>query len=684
MPTKLIITEKPKVTMKIAFAIAGKPVRKRDYGVNYYEVSSNGDLVVIAPAAGHLYSLKQENQGGWDYPAFDVHWAPLNEVEKNKAYVEKYIKLLSAISAGADEFYLATDYDMEGELLGYNALRFACKPGNKAVRRMKFSALTKPDLMKAYSEPVEVDQKLVSAGEARHLMDWYWGINTSRALRSALRKASGMATVSAGRVQTPALAILVKREREIMEFKAEVFWEIYADLYAKGVKVRASHVDGRIFDKSRAQEILKNSSTDKAKVSKVEVNKITRPAPFAFDLGTLQREAWRIFRYTPKQAQEIAQRLYEGGYISYPRTSSQKLPPAIGYRRILESLATVKKFKANAEAVITKSPLKPRQGPQSDPAHPAIYPTGIIPKQLDKGEEKIYALVVNRFIAAFGDPLVREEAKVGCLLNNEQFKFEAAWTLVPGWLPLYPYVELKDTRLPALHDGELLAVEKVYSKEDKTRPPDRFNQATLVRELETRGLGTKATRADIVDTLFRREYVHGSPIEVTELGLSVIEALEENVPEIIDESLTRSFEEKLEKIQNGEVNQDTVLGEAKEKLTYILQEFKAGEESIGKRLLKGLEEKERKKRLVGICPNCGSDLRIVRSRTSGKVFVGCSGYPKCTVSFPLPQKSGVRTTDKKCNVCGLPMISVPLGRRRILSCIDMNCPSKKKQTIRAS
>ncbi|MFQ5815353.1 MAG: DNA topoisomerase, partial [Candidatus Hydrothermarchaeaceae archaeon] len=450
------------------------------------------------------------------------------------------------------------------------------------------------------------------------------------------------------------------------------------DLDVKGIKVRAHHVEGRIFDEARAKEILENSSTKVALVSRVKVEKISRPAPFPFDLGTLQRESWRAFHYSPKQTQQIAQSLYESGYISYPRTSSQKLPPTIGYKRILESLARAKKFKGFAEAVLDKSPLRPRQGPKSDPAHPAIYPTGVIPKRLGKGEERIYALVAHRFIAAFGDPLVREEANVGCLLNKEEFEFRGAWTIDPGWLPLYPYIKLKETKIPMLHEGEKLGVEKTYLKEDKTRPPDRFNQATLVRELENRGLGTKATRAETVDTLFRREYVRGSPMEVTELGISVIEALEENVPEIISEELTRSFEEKLERIQNGEASQEGVLDEAKEKLMRILLEFKSKEEAIGAKLMEGLEEKERKKRFVGTCPGCGHDLRVVRSRKSGKAFIGCSNYPKCSISYPLPQRRGVRTTSKKCRVCGLPMISVPLGRRRMLSCIDMECASKKR------
>jgi len=681
---KLIITEKPKVTSKIAYSIAEKPIRKREFGVTYYEVNSNGDKVLIAPAAGHLYSLKQVEQGSWDYPIFDVRWAPLSEIEKSKAYVSRYIKLLSEISSNVDEFYLATDYDIEGELLGYNALRFACNPGDKKVLRMKFSALTRSDLSKAYNNPTEVDEKLVAAGEARHIMDWYWGINTSRALRLALRKAKGRATISAGRVQTPALAILVEREKSISAFVAETYWEALADLDVKGVKIKAHHVEGRIFDEPRAKEVLENSSTKSAPISKVEVEKVSQLAPYPFDLGTLQRESWRAFKYSPKQTQQIAQTLYEGGYISYPRTSSQKLPPAIGYKRILTSLSKAKEFKGFAETVLAKTPLRPRQGVKTDPAHPAIYPTGTIPKRLGKTEERVYALVVHRFIATFGDPMVREEAKVECLLNKEQYNFSGSWTIDPGWLPLYPYLKIKDVRLPALHEGEKLGVETVYLNEDKTRPPQRYNQSTLVRELENRGLGTKATRADIVDTLFRREYVRGSPIEATELGMSVINALEENVPVIISEELTRSFEEKLEKIQNGEIDQKSVLDEAKTKLTQILQEFKAKEDAIGAKLYEGLEEMERKKRDVGKCPSCDHELKIVRSRASGKSFIGCSNYPKCSNSYPLPQRRGVKPTDKKCNACGLPMISVPLGRRRMLSCIDMGCPSKKKIKKKAS
>lgn len=675
---KLVITEKPKVSRRIAQAIAEKFSVRREHSVPYYEVLENGERIVIASAAGHLYSLKQGRGEAWGYPVFDVEWAPIDQVDKSKAYARKYIDVLARLSGDADEFYLATDYDIEGELLGYNALRYACAAADRRVRRMKFSALTRADLIRAFEEPMEMDLRLAAAGETRHILDWYWGINVSRALGKALQVAAARAVMSAGRVQTPALAILVAREREIQGFIAKDFWEILAQLDVKGVEVRALHEKGMIFDRAEAEGTLNSSQCSRAVIDKVEVKVQRRLPPYPFDLGTLQRESWRLFGYSPKRTQQIAQELYEGGYISYPRTSSQKLPPTIGYRRILESLAASPAFRSHVNVVLSKEELRPRQGAKTDPAHPAIYPTGTLPKRLSKPEEKIYRLVVYRFIAAFGEPMSRELTSVRCLLNEEPFLFDGARTVEAGWLPLYPYIAPRELALPELAKGDEIAVGKVFWRSDRTKPPERYNQSTLVKELEDRGLGTKATRADIVDTLFQREYVRGGAMEATELGLAVIEALEEHVPEIISEELTRSFEDKIESIQRGEVEEEQVLVEARRDLTRVLEKFREKEELIGAKLANGLEEKERKKRTIGVCPRCGGELRIVRSRKTGKVFIGCSNYPRCSNSYPLPQMKGVRPTNKKCNVCGLPMISVPLGGRRVLSCVDMACKSKSR------
>lgn len=675
----LIITEKPKVSQKIAQALAPEYARKGKE-VAYYEVKLDGREVVIASAAGHLYSLAQV-KASWGYPVFDIKWAPLHTVEKGKAYVKKYIDTLASLAKEADEFYIATDYDIEGELLGYNALRFACMPAakDKKFLRMRFSTLTGEDLLKAFENPGEVDLALVDAGEARHIMDWYWGINTSRALTQAAKQAIGQfTTLSAGRVQTPALAILVKREREIAAFKQQTYWEVYADIDAKGTKVKAEHKDGRIFERGAADGILARAIAKEALLGEVKREEVKKQPPFPFDLGALQTEAYRLFGYVPKRTQEIAQSLYEGGYISYPRTSSQKLPGGIGYEKILRALAESPEFKDAAGVVLKKEVLRPREGPKTDPAHPAIYPTGLLPKELGKEEEKLYKLTVHRFIAVFGDPMVRETVKVGCEISGEEFRFGGSRTMEAGWGALYPYIKFKDLVLPLLEAGERLPVLKVYPEEKVTEPPPRYNPASLLKELEKRGLGTKATRAEVVDTLYRREYARGNPMEVTELGSTVVKALEEHAPAIISEELTKRFEEKLQKIQSGGEVKERVLEEAREELTRILEEMKGREGPLGQRLGEALVEKERRKNIVGKCPKCSSDLRIIKSRRTGKIFIGCSNYPNCSTSFPLPQKDGIKTTTRACRACNLPMVSIPFGRKRILSCVDMNCKSKER------
>ncbi|WP_456474625.1 DNA topoisomerase I [Candidatus Pyrohabitans sp.] len=672
----LIITEKPKVSQKIAYAISDKCKRKSAGGVSYFEISNNGETIYVASAAGHLYSLK-EKKNSYSYPVFDIEWAPLYEVDRSKSYTRKYISMLKNLASGAERFIIATDYDIEGELLGYNALRFACSATR--AKRMRFSALTKPDLKRAYDNLAEVDLPLVKAGEARHIMDWYWGINTSRALSSAVKAFSKkFTTFSAGRVQTPALAILVEREKEIAGFVPEPFWVLSAKLRVGRSNVRATHAQGKLFDQGEAERLYsKLRDAKEARVERVELKESAVPPPVPFDLGTLQSEAYRYFRLSPKATQDIAQSLYESGYISYPRTSSQKLPPTIGYRRIIEALAKNEKFTSLTEILLDREKLYPRQGKKDDPAHPAIYPTGVKPKKLSQREEKLYLLIVHRFLATFGDAMKRAKMNITTSIRGEEFIFSRARTLEPGWRVFYPYAKLEEHLLPRLERGDVLKVLSISLEEEETKPPERYNPASLVAELERRGLGTKATRAEVVDTLYKREYITGVPIRVTPIGMSVIEALAEYVPEIIREELTRRFEQRLEEIRQGKLDAERTLEEAKRELMRIMNEFKRREREIGEKLAQAIAEK-RKSEVIGKCPRCGGELRIIRSRKTGKRFIGCENYPSCNVSFPLPQKRGVYPTDKLCNVCGLPMVSIPLGRRRVLSCIDMNCKSKDK------
>ncbi len=673
----VIITEKPKVSLKIAQSIAPEYVRKNEGGVSYYQVKSNGDVVTIASAAGHLYTLAQKGSER-TYPVFDISWVPLYTIDKSKEYVRKYIRLLERLSRDADRFYIATDYDIEGELLGYNALKLACSPGDKEVRRMKFSTLTPGELSSAFQNPIDVDIKLVEAGETRHIMDWFWGINTSRALSQALRNShKGFVSISAGRVQTPALAILVERKKEIDAFVPEPYWEVFADVDVKGKKVQARHEKGRMLVEADAKSILDISKVNEAAVVEVIKKEMEIYPPTPFDLGTLQIDAYRLFGFVPKKAQDLAQELYEGGCISYPRTSSQKLPYSIGFNKILQKLGNDPRFKKPVSIVLKKEKLTPRQGSKTDPAHPAIYPTGIPPKKISADTDKLYKLIVHRFIAVFGDAMVKANVKVGMDLNGEGFEFEGSSVKVAGWTVLYPYYKSKEFTFPDVFEGEKLKVLGVYSQEKKTLPPPKFSPASLIKELENRGLGTKATRADILDTLYRRRYVQGKSLEVTEFGVSVINTLAEYASSIISEDLTRRFEEKLENIREGKESQESVLNEAKTELEKVLGDIKRQEAAIGERISDAIKQSEKKKTL-GKCNRCNGELKIIKARTGGE-FIGCSNYPQCRNTFSLFSSHGVEPTDKRCPECSLPVISTSKGK--YLSCIDTKCKSNEKRYV---
>jgi len=677
---KLIIAEKPKVAERIARAISQSTARKQMGGVPYYISKENGDEVVVAAAAGHLYGLVEEGEGR-EYPVFSISWKPLYEADKSKGYTRKYVYALKTLSQGIDEFIVATDWDIEGEILGYNALRFAC--GKNEAKRMRFSTLVPSELNSAYRNLASLDHALADAGEARHMLDWYWGINVSRALMRAIRSTGKTLILSAGRVQTPALAILAKREKEIASFIAEKFYEIFADIKIKDAEIKAKHIINRLKSREEAQLIAEKSKTKEALVAKAEKKEFNVFPPVPFDLGELQAESYRAFRYSPKKTQDIAQSLYEGGYISYPRTSSQKLPLKIGFKYILQNLAVQKDFKELAEQLLKKERLIPREGKKEDPAHPAIYPTGIIPRELRSEQENVYKLIVFRFLSLFADPALKESIKLAFKLNGEEYLFSCQKIIERGWLNFYPYAESEDISIPEIAEGDVGEVLRVEVKEGTTKPPPRYTPASIIKELERLSLGTKATRAEIVETLYERGYITGTMIRVTELGAAIVEALEKYVPEIINEELTRKFEEELESISLGKLKKEQVLEEAKTQLTVVVTEFQEREGMIGE-FLKASLEKMNKKNIIGKCIKCGGELRIIKSKKSGKVFVGCSNYPSCTSSFPLPQTRKVKPTDKLCERCGLPMISISLGRKRMLSCISMECSSKKQAEQKGS
>jgi DNA topoisomerase-1 len=680
MGYELVVSEKPNAAKRIAEALADKKPKKQSISkIPYYELEHGKKPIVVACAVGHLYTVAEKKKS-FTYPSFDLHWAPSGDVSKKADYSRKYLDVIKKLSKGASKFTVACDYDIEGEVIGMNCIRLAC--GQKDARRMKFSTLTKDDLVEAYGKASpHIDWGLANAGEARHFLDWMYGINISRALTLAVKSTGAFKILSSGRVQGPSLKILYDREKEIAAFKSEPYWQIYLEIEKDGKKIGAFHSKEKFTNQDEANQRFKNSLWKPAIVKDISRNEFQQQAPNPFDLGSLQTEAYKQFGINPKEALSLAQNLYLAGVISYPRTSSQKLPDKINYNKILKGLAGNGNYASKVSILQGFGKLIPNEGSKSDPAHPAIYPTGLKPSDITEREHKIYDLIVKRFFATFGKPAIRETITLTIDLGGELFIAKGNRTKERNWFELYePYIKLKDEEWPPFAPRENLNIKKLDLLQKETQPPKRYTQASLVTELEKRGLGTKSTRAEIVDSLYQRNYVADQAIRVTDMGMRIIDTLQKYCPDIIDEQLTRHFEEEMDKIMSKEMKKEEVLEEAQKLLTVLLKKFKDNEKKIGEELKAAHHETMQKESYIAKCPKCGGNLQMKFSKKTRMRFIACANYPECQTTFAIPQSGSIKGTEKKCSHCGQPIVSVFMRKKKPQEvCLNKECPGKKQE-----
>ncbi|MDD5651003.1 MAG: DNA topoisomerase I [Candidatus Nanoarchaeia archaeon] len=673
--TTLIITEKPSAALKIATALSDKKLEKKVISkVSYYELEHNKEKIIVVCAVGHLYTVTEKDKKAWTYPIFNVEWKPTYLVSKGASFTKPYLDLIKKVVTKADNFIVACDWDVEGEVIGYNILKYICK--KEDAKRMQYSTTTTEDLLKSYENIAKhIDKNLVESGLTRHELDYFYGINLSRALTLSIKHATNMFKImSSGRVQGPALYILYKREKEIQAFKPEPFWELSIKGLLDKKEIEATHKSNPFQEKKKADSILASTKGKKAIVSKISKHEFKQEPLTPFDLTSLQIEAYKTLGFSPSVTLQIAQALYTNSYISYPRTSSQKLPESIDYKKILTALS--KQFPKETSSLLKKK-LKPTEGKKTDPAHPAIYPTGELPKNIEDREYALYELIVRRFFVCFGDPATRETVSYEINCNNELFSLSGTVTKEPGWHTLYGrFAKFKDEELPLAKEKDELKNAKVIIYDKETQPPRRYNEASLVKELEKQNLGTKATRSEVVSTLFDRNYVKDKQIQVTNLGFKVVETLEKYCPEILDENLTRQFEEEMEDIKDGKYKKEKVLDEAQKALTKIFDKFKKNELNIGKALAEATVETRTEENTLGLCPLCKKGNLMIKKGKFG-YFAACSDYPECKITLKLP--SGlIKNTKKICDKCNYPVIMViRRGRRPQELCINPECESKK-------
>ncbi len=672
---RLIISEKSHAARRIALILSDNTQKSRSVAGSQVLSWQNGeDEYFVLGLRGHIIEL--------DYPDRYNDWSAIPPKELVYAKPEKRVdptakKIMSAlkdIGSGADEIIVATDYDREGELIGAEALEEA--KVDRVIRRAKFSALTKSEIERAFSELTDLDYKLASAAETRQLIDLAWGAALTRFISLASGQL-GKDFLSVGRVQSPTLALIVDREREIKAFKPTPYWLVDAELKKDEVNFKATHKHGRFLDKAEAARAyaaakLANDAGVQA-VNETEDNEYP-PIPFSTTIFLMESNKLGL---SASQAMKIAEDLYQDGYISYPRTDNTVYPPSLSLKMILERLKK-SEFSAEAEELLAQESIRPSRGKKSTTDHPPIHPVEAARKADLKGHHwDVYELVTRRFLASVAPACKSKTTKVDLDIGGETFESEGYRILFPGWRKYYPYYRAQEVTLPKLAAGDKAAVLAVHSAEKKTTPPDRYSQGTLIKKMEELGLGTKSTRHETIQKLLDRSFTKGSrTLEPTESGVAVITALEQFANDITSVKMTSHLESDMDMIANGELEQGDVVEESQAMLDDIMDVLEKHKKEIGEHIRKALREQH----ALGICPACKTGQLLQIRLKSGGTFAGCSNYPECKNTYPLPTGLLVLATNMKCEVCGAPKIkTITRGQAPTTVCIDPKCSAALKE-----
>ena len=588
----------------------------------------------VRASVGHVRDLPKSNKKAIDIPGGFI---PHYEISKGK---EKVVDELQQLAEKAKEIVLATDPDREGEAISWH-LKELLKQNKRVkapIKRAAFHEITKEAVLEALKSPREIDQQLVEAQEARRVLDRLVGYDLSGVIWKKVRYG-----LSAGRVQSPALRILMEREREIRAFIPEKYWVIDGLFKtAAKVEITLSCVE-EPRDEKVVEKILTIGKKNPWIVDDVKESEQKRTARAPFTTSTIQQTASSRLGFSPKRTMQVAQKLYEAGHITYMRTDSTNLS-AVAQQQIL-ALVTKKYGKEYAEAHTYKTKSKNAQE-----AHEAIRPTHVEKASVGMNDEqkKLYKLIWERTVSSQMTDAKLLKTKIVAVVEGHsdipEFTANGSRVLFPGWLLVDSDARGEDVELPKVSKGEKLALIELNSTEKATEPPNRYTEAALVKALEERGIGRPSTYASIMSTLEDRGYVtkQGRTLFPTDTGDVVSSFLEENFKEYISDTFTAEMEEELDDIAEGK---RTYLKTLKDFYTPFLKEVK-----IKDKLAKATNLGEAPEDIK--CPKCGKSMIIKLSR-NGK-FYSCSTYPDCAGARKLDgsEMSGPKETGEKCPKCG--------------------------------
>ncbi|MGP1486018.1 MAG: type I DNA topoisomerase [Campylobacter sp.] len=596
------------------------------------------DYDVIA-SKGHIRDLPKTTFG---IKIEGENFTPEYKISADHSNIVKEIKELAK---SADEIYLATDEDREGEAIAYHiAMAMGKKP--ESLPRIVFHEITKNAIENALKNPRTIDMNSVNAQQTRRLLDRIVGYKLSPLLNLKIQKG-----LSAGRVQSAALKIVVDREREIRAFKPIEYYTIDTkfkkDLEAELIKFQTQKIEKlTITNKDRAAYIVENLQNDKFNVKQIEAKeRKTEPNP-PFMTSTLQQSASNRLGFSPKKTMMLAQNLYEGvqthqgfmGAITYMRTDSLNLASEAvnAARELIKSEFGEKYLPSKAKFYTTKS-----KGAQE--AHEAIRPTNlsftpeIAAKFLEKDLLRLYTLIYNRFLACQMNASVSQTQNVYVASEKAEFKISGRKVVFDGFYKVYGDAD-KDKILPELNIGDEMNLQSIKSTQNFTEPPSRYSEAGLVKKLESLGIGRPSTYAPTISLLTSREYVRieKKQIIANEIAFNMIGVLEEHFGDIVDSDFTSAMEEKLDSVATNEVDWQKLLAE----FYYpFMDKISAGKTGIkSQKIATPIGEK---------CPQCGGDLLLRKGRFGE--FIACGNFPKCKYSRNVakPENDENSQTDTK-------------------------------------
>ena len=679
---QLIVTEKFNAAVRIATILSdGKAKRSSVDGATVFSWSKGNDQFQVAGLRGHIINL--------DYPDALNDWqrTDLKELiwaEPQKVVTaEKIAAALKTLGSQADEVVIATDFDREGELIGVEALEIirSVNP-NVRVRRARFSALTKWDIERAFNELADVDFPLAASAESRQSLDLAWGAVLTRFL-SLASKQVGKDFLSVGRVQSPTLALVVDREREIEDFVPEDYWTLHAKFSkaadGQRVEFEADHEHGPFWAHREAEAAKAQAeAASKGTVLEYIQNEREEHPPPPFNTTMFVAEANRL-GFSASMAMKIAEDLYQGGYISYPRTDNTVYPSTINLRSVLEKL-TESPFADEARELASQEHIRASRGRTQATDHPPIYPAAAATKEKIRKEAhwRIYELVVRRFFATVAPNAVALASEAKIDLAGQAFKAQGYLMRSLGWRKYYPYWQVREAVLPTLVVQEQLdRVGPVEIQADRTKPPARYSEGSLIQEMERLGLGTKSTRHEIIKKLYDRKFIEGKYPMPTTSGRAVIQALEDHAERITQPEMTAHLEEEMESISHGVLEPKVVVQNSQEMLTEILDTLEKNREAIGQEIAAALREQN----YIGKCNVCKEgNLVVIRSRR-GTRFLGCDRYPLCRNAHPLPQMGVIQSAEQNCPECGSPMIKLIDRGRETTFCVASDCPTVREKNF---